>query len=369
MRAIQLPVRRLARVWIRFQRDRRGDVAIIFALALIPILAFVGAAVDYSRANAMKADLQAALDSTALMVSKNAATQTGSALQTSAQSYFTALFTNTQAQNLQFTASYSSTGGSSVAVNGSADMPTTFMAILGFKTITVTGSSTAKWGSIAAARGAGARHHRLDGRRRQDRRAQDRDQKSADPIATRRRHRWRRLCVDHPVQQGRQCRGRQFQRDLGRLERLGCAAEPDAEPVIRIRPGLATPAPSAVPTTAYTCTTGQLTAARPRRRFRRAAPTRAISARASTAAAPSRQRNSHYYNGCYNSTTYSCTGSSCSCTGHSNCSCSGSGNNKTCRDGDRGYLRAHLDQERAYHLERLRHRPRQFDRARHLVRL
>jgi Flp pilus assembly protein TadG len=147
MSAIKRHLRPLARAWLRFQRERRGDVAIFFALALIPILAFVGAAVDYSRANAIRADLQAALDSTALMVSKNAATQTGSALQTSAQNYFNALFNNTQAQNLQFTASYSSSGGSSVAVNASADMPTTFMAILGFKTLTVTGSSTAKWGS------------------------------------------------------------------------------------------------------------------------------------------------------------------------------------------------------------------------------
>jgi Flp pilus assembly protein TadG len=38
-----------------------------------------------------------------------------------------------------------------------------------------------------------------------------------------------------------------------------------------------------------------------------------------------------YYNGCYNSTTYSCTGSTCTCTGHSNCSCSGSGNNLNCK--------------------------------------
>jgi len=148
MHAVQLSFRHLARAWLRFQRERHGDVAIIFALALIPILAFVGAAVDYSRANALKADLQAALDSTALMVSKNAASQSSSALQTSAQSYFTALFTNTQAQNLQFTASYSISGGSSVVVNASADMPTTFMAILGFKTLTVTGTSTAKWGSV-----------------------------------------------------------------------------------------------------------------------------------------------------------------------------------------------------------------------------
>ena len=148
MRAIQLAFRRFARAWNRFQRDRRGNVALTFALAVIPILAFVGAAVDYSRANALKADLQSALDSTALMVSKNAATQTGSALQTSAQNYFNALFNNTQAQNLQFTASYSNTGGSSVAVSASADMPTTFMAILGFKKLTVAGSSTAKWGSV-----------------------------------------------------------------------------------------------------------------------------------------------------------------------------------------------------------------------------
>ena len=54
MRAIQLPIRRLARAWIRFQRQSRGDVAIIFALALIPILAFVGAAIDYSRADSRK---------------------------------------------------------------------------------------------------------------------------------------------------------------------------------------------------------------------------------------------------------------------------------------------------------------------------
>jgi len=148
MPAIPHPLRRLARAWLRFQRQSRGDVAIIFALALIPILAFVGAAVDYSRANALKTDLQAALDSTALMVSKNAASQTSSALQTSAQNYFNALFTSTQATNVKFTASYSNSGGSSVLVNGSADMPTTFMAILGFKSLTVTGSATAKWGSV-----------------------------------------------------------------------------------------------------------------------------------------------------------------------------------------------------------------------------
>lgn len=148
MRAIQVSFRWLARAWIRFQRQRSGNVAITFALAVIPILAFVGAAIDYSRANALKVQLQDALNSTALMVSKNAASETSNALQTSAQTYFNALFTNAQAQNVQFTVSYSTSGGSSVVVNASAGMPTVFMNILGFKTLTVTGSSTAKWGSV-----------------------------------------------------------------------------------------------------------------------------------------------------------------------------------------------------------------------------
>ena len=54
--------------------DRRGNVAITFGLCLIPIAGMVGAAVDYSRANSVKAAMQAALDASALMLSKDAAT-------------------------------------------------------------------------------------------------------------------------------------------------------------------------------------------------------------------------------------------------------------------------------------------------------
>jgi len=39
-------------MWLsRFLQDRRGNVAPIFAIAVIPIIGLVGAAVDYSRAN------------------------------------------------------------------------------------------------------------------------------------------------------------------------------------------------------------------------------------------------------------------------------------------------------------------------------
>ena len=59
-----------------FRAARGGNVAITFALATLPIIAGVGFAVDYSRANSVKVALQQALDATALMLSKEAATDT-----------------------------------------------------------------------------------------------------------------------------------------------------------------------------------------------------------------------------------------------------------------------------------------------------
>ena len=51
---------------MRFLRDRAGSIAPTVAGAAIPIVSLVGAAVDYSRANSLKASMQSALDSTAL---------------------------------------------------------------------------------------------------------------------------------------------------------------------------------------------------------------------------------------------------------------------------------------------------------------
>ena len=63
----------LARTLSAFRSARGGNVAITFGLALIPVFGMVGAAVDYTRANSVKAAMQAALDATALMLSKDAA--------------------------------------------------------------------------------------------------------------------------------------------------------------------------------------------------------------------------------------------------------------------------------------------------------
>src|SRR5450759_3856688 len=113
--------KKLSRAFGAFRSDRGGNVIITFALATLPIVGTVGFAVDYSHAKSVKAAMQAALDSTALMLSREATTDSSTTLQTNAQKYFNALFTRPEAINVTITASYTTTGGSQVVVNGAAN--------------------------------------------------------------------------------------------------------------------------------------------------------------------------------------------------------------------------------------------------------
>jgi len=136
-----------------FRSARGGNVAILFAFFCIPFFGFIGAAVDYSRANWVRTAMQSALDSTALMISKEAAADTATQMQANAQKYFKAMFTNSEAQNINVTATYSNITGSSVVLTATATLPTRLMPILA-KLVPVTSfdqfdfsvSSTAKWG-------------------------------------------------------------------------------------------------------------------------------------------------------------------------------------------------------------------------------
>ena len=59
---------------LRFLGNRDGGVAPMLALAALPLFGFVGAAVDFSRAASTRTAMQAALDASALMLSKDAQT-------------------------------------------------------------------------------------------------------------------------------------------------------------------------------------------------------------------------------------------------------------------------------------------------------
>ena len=46
----------------RFARADQGNIAVLFAIAAVPIISFVGAAIDYTRANSARSSMQAALE-------------------------------------------------------------------------------------------------------------------------------------------------------------------------------------------------------------------------------------------------------------------------------------------------------------------
>jgi Flp pilus assembly protein TadG len=131
----------------RFWNNCRGGVAPMVGMAMIPLLGAVGAAVDYSKANATRVAFQTALDSTALMLSKTAATDSSSDLQTAATNTFNALFSRPDVKNVTVTANYSTTNGSQIVLDGSATLNTNFLGVLGIDEINISASTTSVWGN------------------------------------------------------------------------------------------------------------------------------------------------------------------------------------------------------------------------------
>ena len=73
-----------ARIASAFVASRAGNIAIIFALASLPLMAFVGAAIDYGLATRLQVKLQSATDATALGLCQTPQTYTSVQLNTQA---------------------------------------------------------------------------------------------------------------------------------------------------------------------------------------------------------------------------------------------------------------------------------------------
>jgi Flp pilus assembly protein TadG len=136
----------------RFIRAKDGNIAFTFAIAAIPIISFVGAAIDYTRVNRARSSMQAALDSTALMLAKDLTDGiiTKDDIDTKAQSYFSALYTNPDTKADPVKAKYTlgtTSAGSTVEVTGSGAVSTDFLKVAGVPNLNFSSSSTSTWGS------------------------------------------------------------------------------------------------------------------------------------------------------------------------------------------------------------------------------
>lgn len=142
----------MRKVVARLAGDRRGNVAVIFAITLVPLLGFVGAAVDYSRANAARSSMQVALDSAALMVSKDVSanpSMSASDITAKATAYFNALYTNPNAGAITLTTTYTAntSSGSTVTITGNGTVTTDFMKMVGYPQLDIGTASTTTWGT------------------------------------------------------------------------------------------------------------------------------------------------------------------------------------------------------------------------------
>ncbi len=140
---------------IELRRNRKGSMAIVFALALIPLLGFVGLATDYAKSLLVKRRLELAIDSAALasvkrtvdllndgQTSQSSAIQQGEA---EGKAYMAAqsqrlMDTDLSAVNVKVTIE----GSTITSQTGyAAGVPTAFSQLFGVKTFQIAGNSGA----------------------------------------------------------------------------------------------------------------------------------------------------------------------------------------------------------------------------------
>ena len=139
-------IARLLELW----RDRKGNVALITAIVIVPLIFAIGFGIDYSRAMRLRTRLNAAADAAALAAVTSPMMQTNAAAaKTAATNMFTAQVTGLGGlvfnASTDLTVTVNSTGslnnGRSVVVSYKAKSTNMFAAILGSPSLAINGSS------------------------------------------------------------------------------------------------------------------------------------------------------------------------------------------------------------------------------------
>jgi Flp pilus assembly protein TadG len=124
-----------------FWSDRDGNVALIFALVTIPLFGAMGAALDYSLATAYRADIQKALDATALALTKIMPADQAT-LDTVGMQYFTANLGDHPLTDLELTVTPDI---GTLRVQASGTYRVYMASLIGASTVDLGASAEAKW--------------------------------------------------------------------------------------------------------------------------------------------------------------------------------------------------------------------------------
>jgi Flp pilus assembly protein TadG len=130
----------------RFARDPRGTVAILFAFALVPLLAVIGVTVEYSRTTRTLTDLQSAVDGAALAAGKAALDANRKDLSQVARAAFDGAFRDSTTTITGFEVTQTST---SLRVKADGQLPTVFGRVIGKSYTTISADAGVPLGIMA----------------------------------------------------------------------------------------------------------------------------------------------------------------------------------------------------------------------------
>jgi Flp pilus assembly protein TadG len=138
-----------------FGSDKSGAVSVLFAVTLVPLLVFSGAAVDYSRITTMRTKIQSAADAASLAVAKAANGRTDAELQAMGERIFEGVFSSSwegdgpARRSGEFTRTDLKITRSTkrITVNVAGRVDTTFMRLAGVKTMDLAARSQSGWGT------------------------------------------------------------------------------------------------------------------------------------------------------------------------------------------------------------------------------
>ena len=143
-----------------FRGNVRANVAIMFGIAAVPILGAVACALDYSMAMSTRTKLQAAADAATLAAISANSPLVAAALNMSSDgavandvtfltNFFQSSAPTSPAAAIQAASVTKSGNALTASLSFSAQVPTSFLRIMGYQNLTITGTSTASY-AIAA---------------------------------------------------------------------------------------------------------------------------------------------------------------------------------------------------------------------------
>ncbi|UFW63295.1 pilus assembly protein [Rhizobium laguerreae] len=131
----------ISKKWWPFCNDRTGNIALSFALLLVPLIGAVGASLDYVRAYNTRSKMQSDLDTALLAAIKSVGSVDEAALQKRVEQWFAAQ-TDLSASAYEVADIGVDVTNVTITATARSTVPTTLMQVLGVKIVDVSVSST-----------------------------------------------------------------------------------------------------------------------------------------------------------------------------------------------------------------------------------